>query len=324
MGKSDPIFIVGCGRSGTTLLRLMLNKHSKIAIPEETWYYTKLDKNKEYFISKEKENWASLISDWIFENSRIHFPDLQKEKLRSYLEGLDIHNEWNKVVASLNILFSLQEEKPRWGDKTPGYVIHLPLIKSLYPSAKIIHIIRDGRDVIPSLLKHWNVGPQTNSFIETALYWKKHVSKGMEDGPKYFGKNYIEIKYEDLILDTEKELKKICSFIEEEFEPQMLNISEDAGAYIPNWEWHQQLKKPINKNHIQLWKTKMPNYEKILFYYICRDTINKLNYPKTSEHDIGAYSQWKLHQMKTMLKLTILTFKVFLYNTLKCIDKNKN
>jgi len=279
-----PIFIVGCGRSGTTLMRLILNRHSTIAIPEETWYFPRLEKE---FNQLREGNWRKNIATRVLELNRIHFPELTVEALEKSLADVAIDDKQN-IIPVVNRECMMREGKSRWGDKTPGYVMHLPLLKNLFPNAKVIHMIRDGRDVVPSLLKYSSVGPNTNSFIETAFYWKKHVMKGMEDGPKYFGSSYMEVRYEDLVTAPEKVVREICVFIGEEFEPGMLEASNEKPGNVPAWEWHAETSKEINANNIYKWKKTLGDYHKAVMNYVGINILRAQNYDIVKEHNVQA------------------------------------
>jgi hypothetical protein len=112
------------------------------------------------------------------------------------------------MVSTLFNLFAAQKGKQRWGDKTPQYVEHIPLIIRLFPNAKILHIIRDGRDVSLSWQLRW-FGPK-NTF-HAAKLWKRYVSTGISAGHNLPEEQYLEIRYDTLITESEKTLKKYAS-----------------------------------------------------------------------------------------------------------------
>lgn len=313
MKDNSPIFIVGCGRSGTTLLRLMLNNHSRIAIPEETWYFPDLEKEKDILIGDGSGDWRERIADRVLDICKVHFPHLNKDELNNILKDLSL-SDWPKIVSVVNLAFACSQNKPRWGDKTPGYVIHLPVIKKLFPDAKILHIIRDGRDVVPSLLKHWTVGPQTNDFLETVYYWKNHVKRGRVDGPYYFGKDYMELKYEQLVSNPEKVLRSICDFIGEEFEENMLKTNANAGSFVPQWEWHKNTNKPINKERVELWRQKMSRYELCLFHLEAGGILKQLDYETEIVFNINAFFHFLIRRLNNTIKKYIHSLKIFIYS----------
>lgn len=313
--KNSPIFIVGSPRSGTTLLRLMLNRHSNIAIPEETWFFPDLQKLK-YKLLNNGDNWRERVAGLVFKRTRFGFPDLSMDDILGQLALCDIE-DWPGVVAVVNKWFTRMEGKQRWGDKTPGYVCHLPLMKALYPDANIIHIIRDGRDVVPSILKYWLVGPQTDSFIETTYYWKWHVSKGLKDGPHYFGSQYMEVKYEILVSEPESTLKRICDFIGEDFQCAMLDTAATANKYVPKWDWHKDTYQAVNSNRIANWRNEMGNYEKTIFQLACGSLISKLGYTQNKKSDAKAFIDFYSFHVVNTYKKSVLKIKVYLYRKIK-------
>ncbi len=312
-----PIFIVGCGRSGTTLLRLILNRHSNISIPEETWYYPQLY-NELIGLTKTPPDWQSYVGSKVLKYNSVRFPDLELIGLIALLEK-DTWGDWTSIIPVVNRYYAKIDNKKRWGDKTPGYVMHLPLIKELFPEAKIIHIVRDGRDVIPSILKYWSVGPQTTSLIETAFYWKKHVSTGVELGPKLFGVNYLELKYEDLVSMPETQIQKVCDFIGESYEATMIDNKMDKPNVVPDWEWHKETRKQINKQNIGKWKLGLSTYEVMVIQYICGGLLKRFNYDIEDGFSIMALRDVTLFRFRKWRWDKYLLIKVTIYNLLVSI-----
>jgi hypothetical protein len=211
-------FVVGATRSGTTLLRLMLDAHPEIAIPSETHFIPDLIKARE-------KHGAS--------------PERMLEMLTAHRRWGDFHIDPEELAerwaalpeltgpAAVRAFFKLYGEKQgnpeRWGDKTPGYVKRMREIQEYLPEARFIHLIRDGRDVALSILKQ-TFGPET---IEAAAErWRGRVLRGRAQQP--YLAYYMEVRFEDLVLDTEGQLRRICDFIELEFHPAMLGYHETA------------------------------------------------------------------------------------------------
>lgn len=109
------------------------------------------------------------------------------------------------MLRAFYAAYAARHRKPRWGDKTPGYVLDMPLIAEILPEARFIHVIRDGRDVALSLLPLW-FGPST--LEEAARWWEERVRAGRRDASSV---QYIEVRYERLVLDTRTELRRIAT-----------------------------------------------------------------------------------------------------------------
>lgn len=272
--NSSPIFIVGCGRSGTTLLRLILNGHSQIAIPEETWFFPELYRVIPTILTK--GDWRETIARTIFEMNPIHFPGWKASDLLPTLERTE-KNDLPGIIASVNRTFAAKSDKITWGDKTPGYVLHLPLLKKLYPGARVVHMIRDPRDVVESLLNNWNAGPQTKDFKETVDYWIKNVSAGRRDGPKYFGSSYIEVFFEKLVKNPDEELRLLCHFLKVPYQDQMLKFHGSSPG-VPAWEHHKKTKQPIDPGMAFKWKKSYSNYKLAYINLAASSLLKELGY----------------------------------------------
>jgi hypothetical protein len=113
--------------------------------------------------------------------------------------------------------------KPRWGDKTPGYVTHLPQLSRLFPDAQFVHVVRDGRAVAVSLGERpW--GPA--SAIAGAFWWRTKAGRGRRDGRALPSDRYLEVRHEDLLADPAAELARVCAFLGAEYSPEMLEYRD--------------------------------------------------------------------------------------------------
>lgn len=310
----NPIFIVGCGRSGTTLLRLILNRHSLVAIPEETWFFPELHKRMPNILLK--RGWKHEVARTIFELNPIHFPGLRPADLMPVLNRTEQH-DISGIIASINRSYALRVNKPIWGDKTPGYVLYLPLIKRIYPDAKVIHMIRDPRDVVESLLNNWSAGPQTSDFRETVDYWVRNVSAGRRDGPRYFGANYTEVYFEKVVENPQKEIPGLCDFLEIPYEDQMLEVSTDFAEIIPDWEHHKKTQHPIDPGMAFKWKKDYPDYKLSYINIVAGSMLQQLGYFTSHKLNIKAIIHFILKKLKDGYNYSLLRFKVFAYNMLK-------
>ena len=210
--SEDPgVFIVGCGRSGTTLLREMLCRHSAFGGGPETLFFVKtLDPAHLSVLSKTPE------------------ADLRALRRRSRSVVAFAHEYYRSVAA--------REGKPRWVDKTPMHVRALPRILRSFPNARVIHVIRDGRDVVCSLRHHPRERVHRGRIVpfrinrpvaEGATRWVRDTGMGraLAGHPRL-----EELRYERLVTDPEGEMRRICRFLEEPFEPAMLDPDAAASA----------------------------------------------------------------------------------------------
>jgi hypothetical protein len=224
-------FIVGVPRSGTTLLRLMLDAHPQIAIPSETHFITDVARA----FRDERMNPESLTELLVAHNRWGDF-HLDADELRARFEQIKPLNAADAVRAFYR-LYSEKQGKPRWGDKTPGYVKKLRVIGRLFPEARLIHIIRDGRDVALSVIA-MNWGP--SDVTRAAQLWDRRIRDAREVGATL--PHYVEIRYEDLVEDTEPVLRQACKYIELDYNPVMLDYHRRAADRLK--EKARDLSKP--------------------------------------------------------------------------------
>jgi hypothetical protein len=287
-GARPPVpFIVGVGRSGTTLLRLMLDAHPDLAIPPETHFVPELIELFEADQDAGPEEVVEIIASgrhWgDFDLDR----DALTERVRA-TEPLD-------VAAATRAFFELyaeREGKPRWGDKTPIYVKHMREIEDVIGEARFVHLIRDGRDVALSragrALRHAAPMPKV------ARRWKRRILNARAQGEQLG--HYLEVRYEDLILDTEPTLSVVCEFIELPWDERMLAYHERADERLrefgdlpsaggkparPGEERlaaHAKTREPPDPSRLARWKTEMSREDRAAFERAAGDLLAGLGY----------------------------------------------
>ena len=218
--------VVGSPRSGTTLLRFMLDSHPELAIPPETGFLRlglKIrgagDKLRDRFF-RAVVNYPKDAPSW---------PDFEipEEEFRAALARIDPFTVADGFRAFYR-MYAARFGKPRWGDKTPHYCFELETIRRVLPEARFVHIIRDGRDAALSLRGMW-FSPGWK--IETqAAHWLKCVRAARRAG---LGRpDYVEVRYEDLVLDPRETLRRVCAHVALPFDDQMLSYHTRTPARL--------------------------------------------------------------------------------------------
>jgi Sulfotransferase family len=277
--------VVGVGRSGTTLLRLMLDAHPEVAIPGETHFVPRVIKRMERSPLS-----ADEVADFVTEHKRWGDFHLDADELRERFRSLKPFTAGD-AIRSFYGLYSEREGKTRYGDKTPGYMREMLRLQRVLPEARFIHIIRDGRDVALSVLK-LNWGPSNPT--EAAELWTERIEKARQQAPKV--KHYLEVRFEDLVMDTEGTLRKVCEFIELDYDPVMLGYHERAAGRLKEKERdlprskrpdqpaelrmqsHMLAREPPREDRIGLWRDKMSGEDVAEYERVAAPLLTELGY----------------------------------------------
>ena len=150
--QNGPIFIIGAPRSGTTLLQYMLRSHPRISLPTgESHFIVPLYREAESFGDlQNQDNIRRVLNEMYRRNASFLDTDLHGLKFNTDVLSQQLHQQGMttipQLIRAVMELNAKGEGKQRWGDKTPYYSLHVPLIMEMFPDAQILHIIRDGRD----------------------------------------------------------------------------------------------------------------------------------------------------------------------------------
>lgn len=249
----SPIFIVGAPRSGTTMLSVTLDRHPNICIPPETQFFSQ-------FLPSLPENGAVLKAEELVElalsSSRIKDLHLDKNKVLEVFLEMGKNGPLEYLLLAILKCYAQKEGKLRFGEKSPGHLNCLEHILSVFPKAKIICIVRDGRDVVRSLLEvGWAEPGNPRRFWLFCMQWEQSMRLSLKFNDKFSSESFFMVKYEDIILQPELEISKICKFLGEKF--SLSQLSEvTASNVVPAWEksWKGNATMPLDKSRIYAWR----------------------------------------------------------------------
>ncbi|MBV6517713.1 MAG: hypothetical protein DCC43_00585 [Candidatus Brocadia sp.] len=252
LDSNAPIFIVGCYRSGTSLMRLILNSHPKIYIPEETQFIPIIGaKLHEYGDLLKDNNLLRLMNEI---NKYLKFSWRGWNKLPSpevILKRLK-KRTFQDIVMRINTYFNTKSTVEIWGDKTPLYVNSILFLGKLFPGSKFINMVRDGRDVMVSAFKAKLGG---TNLTEISLEWDECILNGIL-AEKYFGPERVKtVRYEDLVSDPKKILSSICDFLNIGYEESMIQYYTTSDAQVlSRSKHHSNIVKPISSDSVGVYK----------------------------------------------------------------------
>ena len=251
------IFIVGVGRSGTSLIQSMLNAHPDIAFIPEINYIRRFLATQTLERIAKRAGVNGLI-ELLLKDNRLQRLEID---LKSLLEWVDPQSRELRVDIYRAILQKhlKNEGKTIPGDKDPRSVEYLAVIAKYFPKAYIVHIIRDPRDILLSKMNaEWS---RDRSVYLHVLANKVQLMMGMQEF-KLFGERYIEIKYEELLADPEKTLKRLCEDLGIQYHDSMLDYTDSSRKLVADDEmaWKKETLGPLLKSNVGKWKNGLSSW----------------------------------------------------------------
>ncbi len=285
MTNSDQaVYIVGVGRSGTSLLMTLLNGHSKIAFTPETHFLR-------FYLGSEaiRRQWEkrgpavfqkTLANDAYYQ--RLNIPEAELFADYGKSKAFDLHEVYRDLLSR----YLVRKDKQMIGDKDPRYIDYLEVLQQIYPKAKIIHIYRDPRDVTLSKMKAaWSAH---RPYWMNAIISQMQITRGRELGPRLFGDQYYELSYESLVTEPETTLTKLLAFLGYDYEASMLDLRRSAEELVDpsEWQWKDNTFKPLLAENLEKWRTKLSPFQVRCIEVICKEWFKNLGY-RPSEKKVG-------------------------------------
>ena len=259
MGADRPIFVLGCPRSGTTLLQLMLHAHPRIAVPPETRFVlTTYEARNSFGNLREEQNRRALAASIVRPRQTL-FYDLELDADAVFEEIVDGPPTLGSAIGIVFRAYARRFDKPRWGDKRPGYYQQIPGLLRMFPDAQIVHLIRDGRDCVASLLTM----PWFKQDIYAAICsWVEAIDCGRHARRQIAADAYVEIRYEDLVADPAGRLTALCEFLDEDYDPAMAEPNRIAGTTIPERKtWHADAQRAVTASPSGHWSERLEPWQ---------------------------------------------------------------
>ncbi len=266
-----PVFIVGMPRSGTKLLRSLLNNHPRLVFPIfETdvlpYWASRWD---EYGDLTDFDNFKAFYEDCrrfpFFYYVEARRRDFSAEKWFRNCTGGGISEVFEALVRTVTNAYS---DDIIWGDKSPSYVRHIPLLRRLFPDAKIIHIVRDARDYCLSMNKTWG-----KNMLRAAQRWQDDTEKASRD-IQALGKSGMEVRFEDILRNPREEISRVCEFLGVEFDESMLDL-ENPIEPVGDAKGEQRI---VSDNRGK-WQTQMKPGMQEKIERICSPQLRHYGYP---------------------------------------------
>lgn len=292
---SDLVLISGCPRSGTNLLAMQLMKHFSLVIPFENhliphfWRWRILYGNLKH--SKNRRRLLQdiylfltvrdrYVSTWMSPSDTFDGSHITPLSLLSTREASDNiaadATSYTDLVLGLFGAFARCHGAGAVGDKSAYYYpIPLETFHAVIPNIKIIHIVRDGRDVYTSWRKTW-FGPA--NIAEAAMLWSKHVLSKRAWGQRHPDR-YFEVKYEELLSNSEEVLKQLGAFLALDQVSHSYCYSQQLGHVLSTFREHSLLTHTIQSDNTGKWRKELSAFEVELFDFIANRALTEFGYP---------------------------------------------
>jgi Sulfotransferase family len=253
--STRPIIVVGCPRSGTTMLQLMLHAHRDIAIPPETRFLLTAYQQRRAFGDLRDPARRRALARWIVDRPQSRFADLGLPA-DDIVEGITAGpGTLGSALATVFQGYAARFGKSRWGDKRPAYLQNLDVILRLFPDAQIVNIVRDGRDCVASLKEmSWH----RQDIYATIAAWARAVDDARRAARRLGPAQWYQVRYEDLVADPHPVLAGLCAYLGEEYDPAMADPSAVAPVAVPAHKiWHQRTHSPVTTQRVQSWQRRL-------------------------------------------------------------------
>lgn len=298
-----PVFIVGCPRSGTTLLQRMLDAHPDVAIAPETFFVRRFwQRRADYGDLARDETFARLLDD-VTAMPAFAEMDLDAEAfVQTAMQG---ERTCAAVFRQLLQQFARKRGVRVVGEKTPNHVLYLPTLYEFFPEARFIHVVRDARAVVNS----WRSVPWASGRRwRDAEVWVEYVAAGRA-AESWLGASLYAVRFERLVQAPESVLRRLCQMLELAFDPAMLAFHEQAPQVV-NVErepWKTNVTKPIDSSVAGRWRQQLRPGEVAEVEAVAADEMRNWGYAPESAAWQRAVIRATLPMRRLMWKLTLVS-----------------
>jgi hypothetical protein len=272
VASETPIFIVGSPRSGTTLLRNILNRHPRIGICGETQFLHYVYARRRAFGDlSDLRNRRRVIEEYLALRRLKRFiidPGVLAERLMR--EATSYQGLFTGVIK----YYAESQGKQRCGEKTPRHALFSETLCEWYPGGTLIHMIRDPRDVVASLQRMpW----AADSVVQNAWRWLRHnlTVQRCSHLPQY-----LPVRYEALVTQPEQEVARICARLGEEYLPSLLE-SQGQAAFPAPVPWSRRAQEPITTERLGNWREELTARQVSQVEWVVGRHMETLGYQRT-------------------------------------------
>jgi hypothetical protein len=257
-----PIFVGGCPRSGTTMLRTMLNSHPELAVPHETLFLVDGYRMRGRWGCMEDPENRRRLAEWVVARPEARTRRLARRPKRLVRRMVKADPTLGSVLSAGFRLYADRKDKPRWGDKRPSYAMNLDALFAMFPDALYVNVVRDPRAAVASIRKvgEGRRGWYADPVVAGTDLWQRSQRNAHRLGRR-LPAQFFEVQYEELVADPEPVLAQLVDFLE--LDPagvaDMLAFHERAD--IKAEKMHPLVAKPVTTEAVRKWEKQLAREE---------------------------------------------------------------
>lgn len=275
------VFVIGVGRSGTSLIQSMLHAHPDVAFLPETHFFRRYIA-RSYGRRKHENHGAEAFQSTLANDKEYQRADISTtELLDPFLKDVQPF-DLPRVCTHLFQLYRNRKGANVIGEKDPRLIDYLPQVQNVFPEARILHIVRDPRDVVLSRMKaDWSAGRP--GWLH-ALTYRAQIRRGRRQGQQAFGEQYKEVRYEDLLTKPETTLRDISRHIGVEYDDAMLTFQESAEELVDESEraWKEETTGPLLRDNTGKWRKGLSDWQVRLTERVCSKAFEWFDYEQAT------------------------------------------
>ena len=276
MTSDRPIFVVGCPRSGTTMLSLMIHAHPRLAMPPESRFLIKTWRRRAKFGDLSTPEQRRALAE-IVRPHRLQGPRPRPGPAGDAEPILDGPPTIGSAFGIVFHEFAEPHGKARWGDKRPAYYQEVDVLLRLFPDAQIVHIVRDGRANVASLKTHALVAVRQHRLDGDLVAGRVlHAAQRSAAAGRHVPRHALRVAGGR----PRAELRQLCAFLDEEFDRRDARAAPRCASVVPERKtWHKNLNNTVNTDRVESWRKGLDPWELGLMETVLRRKLRRYGYP---------------------------------------------
>ena len=270
-----PVFMGACPRSGTTLIRTMLNCHPELAMPHETRFLVDAYRGRRKWGDMSDAARRRALASWIVRQPKTRVQRLTKDFDGFVERSVAAPPTLGAVLSTGFRMYAERHDKQRWGDKRPSYVLDLDAVLAMFPNAQFINVVRDPRAAVASIRK---IGWFADGLSAGTDLWLRSQRSADRWRRKLARDQFFELQYEQLVDDTEGALAGLLEFLglDPDGLESMLNYHEKID--IKSRQIHPLVDKPVTAAAVRSWESSLARPEVGLIESTLADRMARYGY----------------------------------------------